>query len=91
MSIWRWVEVGLLAMAVAGLGCAGGDWAVWKLRGAPTGTVTVTRMVVAPLKGGREEYYPDGQEQESCSESMLPWTGAGACWKVREKPLLYER
>ncbi len=91
MSIMRWIEIGLLAIVVAAVGCVGGDWMVWKLRGAPTGTMTVTRMVVAPLKGGREEYYADGQEQESCSESVLPWAGAGACWKIRKSPLVYER
>ncbi len=91
MGLRRWIEAGLLTLLLGAIGLTAGDWAIWSLRGRPLGHVVLTRMVVAPLKGNREEYYPDGTEVDSCSRSLLPWTGAGACWKVKQKPLIFER
>lgn len=87
----RWIEMGLLMLLVVVLGFTGGDWVVWRVRGGPMDHVVVTRLVVAPLKGNREEYYPDGQVDEVCSQSLLPWSGAGACWKLRQKRVVIER
>lgn len=69
-----------------------GDWVVWRVvhRGA-TGVVGVTREVVAPLKGGREEYYYDGVTQETCSRSMLPEGGMRACWWVERHRMVFDR
>jgi hypothetical protein len=80
----------LAAMAVVYLG----DWAVWRVRVAMGGgveQVEVSRMVVASLKGNKEEYYPDGTEMVQCSESLFPQTGAGACWWVRGHRTVLER
>ncbi len=71
-----------------------GDWAVWKvrtLRGGGIGHVEVGRMQVAALKGGKEEYYPDGTEIVDCSQSLFPQTGAGACWWVEGHRTVFER
>lgn len=66
------------------------DYAEWALRGAPTGTVEVTRFVVAPLKGSKEEYYPDGTTTVTCSQSLLPQTDQ-PCWYVQQHRVVYER
>ncbi len=68
------------------------DWVVWRVsrRGA-TGSVTVSREVVAPLKGGREEYYYDGTQEERCSRSMLPEGGMRACWWVVRHRVVFDR
>lgn len=39
------------------------DSAVYLLRGKPTGTVQVTRLLAIPLKGGKTEYDPAGTSQ----------------------------
>jgi hypothetical protein len=71
-----------------------GDWAVWKIRnsnGGAVGSVDVVRVIVAPLKGSKEEYYADGASTVSCSQSLFPWTGAGACWYVEKHRTIEER
>jgi len=75
------------------------DWAVWQVRmltpGGGTEVVSVGRIVVAPLKGGREEYYPDGRVDVRCSVSLLPQgipqPASQPCWWVRRHPVLFER
>jgi hypothetical protein len=70
------------------------DWAVWRVRvlfGGGMGTVQVSRVTVAELKGNKEEYYPDGTDTVACSRSLLPQTGAGACWWMRRHPEIVER
>ncbi len=71
-----------------------GDVVVWHVRaarGGGVGEVTVTRMVVATLKGNKEEFYPDGTEEVTCSQSLFPQTGAGACWWVTSHRTVFER
>jgi hypothetical protein len=69
-----------------------GDWVVWRgLRAGATGMVSVSREVVAPLKGGREGYFYDGTEEERCSRSMLPEGGMRACWWVERHRVVYDR
>jgi len=83
--------VGLVALAVAVYMV---DWAVWRVRvarGGGMGSVTVGRVVVAPLKGGKEEYYPDGSADVACSRSLFPQGGGEACWWVARNPVVYER
>ena len=74
------------------------DWAVWQVRvlsGYGYKVVSVSRFVVAPLKGGKEEYYPDGRADVSCSVSVLPegfpQTGSRPCWWVERHPVVFER
>jgi hypothetical protein len=71
-----------------------GDWAVWRARvamGAGMGKATVSRFVVAPLKGNKEEYYFDGKIVVDCSKSMFPQGPNGACWWVLRNPGVFQR
>ena len=80
----------VLALALVYLG----DWAVWRVRvglGGGMGKVTVSRFVVAPLKGNKEEYYFDGRAEVDCSRSLFPQAGIGACWWAVRHPVIYDR
>ena len=68
-----------------------GDYFLWLIRGQPTSTVHVTRIVVAPLKGGREEYYSDGSADLVCSRSLFRQAGSGSCWRLQRNPTIYDR
>ncbi len=71
------------------------DWSVWRLRfvqgSPPTASMEVTRMVVAQLKGNREEYYMDGTVTVSCSRSVFPQGGLQACWWLARHRMIFER
>ena len=68
------------------------DWAVWRARGGGgMGSVVVSRMVVAGLKGNKEAYYPDGTETVACSQSLFPQAGGGACWWVERHKEVMEQ
>ncbi len=90
-KIRRWIEVGLLCLIALALVFCAADWLAWKLRGSPQGSVVVTRLVVAPLKGNREEYYPDGTETLPCSQSILPWDATQACWWMERHRVVFDR
>ena len=83
--------VGLIvALAVLYLG----DWGVWRARvamGGGMGTVSVSRIQVASLKGNKEEYYSDGAEDVDCSRSIFPQAGGGACWWVARHTVVFDR
>ena len=95
MAQWvRWLERSVLGLLVVVLVGVAVDWGVWRVReahGSGTGSVVVSRMVVAPLKGNREEYYPDGTEPEACSRSIVPWGGMRACWYAERHRVVFER
>lgn len=82
----RWIGRLLAQMAIGGavlLGVLYGvDWMVWRGRGGVYGSMTVSRFVVAPLKGNKVEYYPGGTLEERCSRSVFGHGQAegGACW-----------
>ena len=88
MLLWlaRWAvrAVALLAGAFALLYL--GDWAVYALRGAPRSTVTVHRMAVVPLKGGKQEFVDQGSDAQACSVSLFAQSGLIACWELRRNP-----
>ena len=70
------------------------DWLVWRLRVAAGGgmdTTTVTQVTIASLKGNKDEYYMDGETAVSCSRSVFPQAGAGACWWLRRHNQLLTR
>lgn len=82
------------ALLIAGTLVYVADFAVWKirdLRGSGESSLTVTRYVVAPLKGDKEEYYPDGTETIQCSRSLFPQTGDGACWWIARHRVTFDR
>jgi hypothetical protein len=59
--------------------------------GRRDGDAQVSRMVVAPLKGNKEEYYYDGTATVDCSRSLFPQAGSGACWWLERHRVVYER
>jgi hypothetical protein len=70
------------------------DWAVWRLRVARDGgmgSVTVTNIVVMPLKNNKEEYDWGGSSTVSCSRSLFPQVSNGACWWLQRHPVVYQR
>lgn len=80
----------VLALAVVYLG----DLLIWRVRlgmGGGMGKVQVSRFVVAPLKGNKEEYYFVGTTTVDCSLSIFPQAGSGACWWVERHRVVYER
>lgn len=84
----------LLTLLSLALATFAADWLVWHWHLAHStgvGTISVTRMVVAPLKGNREEYYMDGTEDVPCSRSLFPQGGNPACWWLERHHLVYER
>jgi len=71
-----------------------GDWAVWRLRvarGGGMGSVVVSNIVVMPLKDNKEEYDWGGTADVSCSLSIFPQAGSGACWWLRRHNVVFER
>ncbi|RXH55190.1 hypothetical protein [Granulicella sibirica] len=92
--IERFTIIALLSLAVAAAVLYLGDWAVWRAKfrhGEGMSTVQVTRTVVAPLKGNKEEYYADGTADVRCSRSLFPQDGSDACWWLRRHREVVER
>jgi hypothetical protein len=70
------------------------DWAVWRVRvaeGGGMGSVVVSNIVVLPLKNNKEEYDWGGTADVSCSRSIFPQAGSGACWWLRRHNVVFER
>ena len=80
----------LLTLLIAAALAWPADYALWRLRGAPSTTIEVTHFVVAPLKGSKEEYYPDGTVTLPCSQSLLPQTDT-PCWYLQRNRVTYDR
>jgi hypothetical protein len=82
----RWL-LRLTVVLVAGfVAVYAGDWAVFKLRGSPSGKVTVNRYVTIPLKGNKQEFDYLGSIDVSCSRSLFPQAGQSTCWQLRRSP-----
>jgi hypothetical protein len=82
---------GLIAALVMLYVC---DWAVWRVRvaaGDGMGSVIVSSIVVMPLKNSKEEYDWGGTSDVSCSRSIFPQAGSGACWWLRRHNVVFER
>jgi len=79
----RWVRRIVVALVGAFVALYGGDWAVYKLRGSPQGSVTVSRTLVVPLKGNKSEYDYLGTSNVSCSVSIFSQGGESPCWQLR--------
>jgi hypothetical protein len=82
----RWLQRIAVALAVVFVAVYAGDWAVYKLRGAPQSKVTVNRYVTIPLKGNKQEYVYQGAFDEPCSVSLFPQVGQSPCWQLRRNP-----
>jgi hypothetical protein len=92
--IIQWIVRSIVALFAVALLIYPADWVVWKtqtLFGGGVGSVDVTHLTVAELKGNKEEYYPDGVETVACSRSLFPQGGNSACWWLRRHPQVMER
>ncbi len=80
----------VLALLLAAMLFYAADYIIWRIRmtrGMGTESFSVNRMSVAPLKGGKEEYYFDGTDTATCTMSLLPPFSADGwgtpCWWLR--------
>jgi hypothetical protein len=81
--IKRWLERGLVALAVVFVAVYGGDWGLFKLRGSPMSKVSVSRYIAIPLKGNKQEFDYLGTEDVACSVALFAQAGQAPCWQVR--------
>lgn len=82
----RWIGRVVVVLVAGFIALYGGDWAVYKLRGSPTSTVTVNQFMSVRLKGNKIEYDYNGSASVSCSESLFPQAGQSPCWRLRRNP-----
>ena len=81
-----WIQRGLLFLVAAFVLIYGGDWAIYRLRGSPTSTAAVNKMLSVPLKGNKIEYDYVGTTDVPCSVSLFPQGGENPCWYLRRYP-----
>ena len=79
----KWVQRILVTLVAAFVALYGGDWAVYKMRGSPQGSVKVSQTVVVPLKGNKSEYDYLGSSDVPCSVSIFSQGGESPCWELR--------
>ena len=79
----RWIPRVLIFLVAGFIAAYGGDWAIYKLRGSPTSTVTVNQFMSVPLKGNKIEYDYVGSSEVACSVSLFPQGGLSPCWRLR--------
>lgn len=60
-----------------------GDWAVYRFRGQPMDSVTVSRMLAVPLKGGKQEFDDQGSLNVPCARALFPQGALAPCWQLR--------
>jgi len=58
----------------------GGDYAIFRLRHSPTGSVTVRRYLAIQEKANRVEYVFNGEQNQTCVQSLFPHRGSTPCW-----------
>jgi len=81
--MWKWVRRIVVTLLAAFVALYGGDWAVYKMRGSPQGSVTVNRFITVPLKGNKSEFDYLGTSDVSCSVSIFSQDGESPCWQLR--------
>ena len=86
MAIKLWLRRIVLVLVTGFVAVYGGDWAIFKLRGSPSSTVTVNRFLSVPLKGNKIEYDYLGTADVACSDSLFPQGGQSPCWRLRRNP-----
>lgn len=57
-----------------------GDYAIFRLRHSPTGTITVRRYLAIQEKANRVEYVFNGEQNQTCVKSLFPHRGSSPCW-----------
>jgi hypothetical protein len=86
VAIKLWLRRVVLVLVGGFVAVYGSDWAVFKLRGSPSSTVTVNRFLSVPLKGNKIEYDYLGTADVACSVSLFPQGGQSPCWRLRRNP-----
>ena len=86
MPIKLWLQRIVVVLVGGFVLVYGGDWAIFKLRGSPSYTVTVNRFLSVPLKGNKIEYDYLGTADVACSVSLFPQGGQSPCWRLRRNP-----
>jgi hypothetical protein len=81
--IVRWGIRVVLVLVAAFVVVYLGDWGVFKLRGSPQSTVTVSRYLTIPLKGNKQEFDYQGTMAVPCSQTLFPQNGLSPCWQLR--------
>jgi len=84
--LFRWTGRVLAALVLLFATVYLADWAIYKLRGGPTGHVTVNRYVSIPLKGQRTEFDYLGTADTPCAEALFLQNGQSPCWQLRRNP-----
>jgi hypothetical protein len=79
----KWVRRIVVVLVAAFVALYFGDWAVYKMRGSPQGSVKVSQTVVVPLKGNKSEYDYLGSSDVPCSVSIFSQGGESPCWELR--------
>ena len=79
----RWIQRVLIFLVAGLIVSYVGDCAIYKLRGSPTSTVTVSQFMSVPLKGNKIEYDYVGSTDVACPVSLFPQGGQTPCWRLR--------
>jgi hypothetical protein len=86
----RWLMRVLLAMAIVSLAAYAIDFTVYKLRGSPQSSVSVSRFMSIPLKGQKTEDDYLGTADVACAVALFPHGGQDPCWHLRRNPNQWE-
>jgi hypothetical protein len=81
-----WIKRVAIFLVAGFVAVYAGDWALYKLRGSPNSTVTVSQFQTVPLKGNKIEYDYMGTANVACSVSLFPQGGESPCWRLRRNP-----
>lgn len=81
--IGKWARRIVLILVVGFVALYFGDWAVYRMRGSPQGSVKVTQTLVVPLKNNKQEYDYLGTSDVPCSISIFSQGGESPCWQLR--------
>jgi hypothetical protein len=84
----RYLRTAAIVLLIAAAILYVSDWLIFKLRGSPTDTLTVSLFVSAPLKNEKQEIDYIGQEQWTCTRSLFPFppfqqNQSSPCWYLR--------
>jgi hypothetical protein len=82
----HWLKRAAIFLVTAFVTIYAGDWALYKLRGSPTSTITVSQFQTVPLKGNKIEYDWMGTANVACSVSLFPQGELSPCWRLRRNP-----
>ena len=89
----RFLRLAAIVLLVAALALYAGDWLIFKLRGSPVDTITVSLFDSVPLKSGngtsKQEIDFLGQEQWTCTRTLFPFPPyqhdqSSPCWYLRK-------